>query len=226
MPAPISVIIPTLNSEQNLPSCLGALSEALTAGLLAQVIFADGGSEDGTLQIADEVGASLVSSPAGRGIQLANAAHTTRGEWLLFLHSDSVLEAGWTDQIQNYLRDSNQAHYFKLKFDDKSFKARLVAFWANTRAFVFKLPYGDQGLLISRQLYDDVGGYADFPLMEDVDMAQKLRRNLSNMPITIETSAQKYRDQGWFYRSFRNFRILMRYKLGADPVDLAKDYQR
>ena len=226
MPAPISVIIPTLNSAKTLPACLGALSEALTEGLIAEVIFTDGGSTDDTEQIADEVGAVFISGPKGRGNQMAMAAAVAKGEWLLFLHADSVFDNGWTDGIPKHLSDPEKAGYFRLRFDEPSSAAKLVAFWANTRSRLFSLPYGDQGLLISRQLYNRVDGYDRIPLMEDVAMAGKLRRNLVGIPITVETSAEKYRNNGYFKRSIRNFSILMQYLAGADPQKLAEKYYR
>lgn len=224
MRAPISVIIPTLNSAETLGPCLLSLSEALTNGLLTEVIFADGGSSDDTAQIAEEVGAVFLPSATGRGTQMAKAADHAKGEWLLFLHADSVLESGWVSVAQNHLGHTDKAGYFRLKFDDTTLPARIVAGWANLRARVFGLPYGDQGLLISRKLYNEVGGYPNIPLMEDVAIARKLRGKLRALPIDITTSADKYQRDGWWRRGFANFRILVRYLGGTDPEKLAKKY--
>lgn len=226
MRAPISVIIPTLNATTQLGPCLAALSDALGEGLLAEVTFADGGSSDDIALIAEEVGASFITCPQGRGNQMAAAAKTARGEWLLFLHADSVLQADWKNAVREHMRDTSRAGYFRLRFDDTAAPARIVAAWANFRAKIFGLPYGDQGLLISRSLYDAVGGYAEIPLMEDVDMARKLRGKFTPLPADIVTSAEKYRQQGWLRRSFFNFGMLMRYKFGTKPEALAKAYRR
>ena len=226
MPAPISVIIPTLNSAQTLPRCLGALGEAISEGLLAEVIFADGGSSDDTEQIAEEVGATFLSCAKGRGNQLAEAARHARGEWLLFLHSDSILDEGWPRAALNSLSAPNTARYFKLRFDVDSLPAKTVANWANFRARWFGLPYGDQALLISRRLYDSIGGHPEIPLMEDVAIAKKLRGRLTSLPVYIETSAEKYTKQGWIKRSWTNFVTLSRYLAGANPKDLATRYYR
>lgn len=225
MPAPISVIIPTLNSETTLGPVLVALAEALTAGLLAEVILADGGSTDETEKIADEVGAVFLTTPKGRGGQMVAASAVAKGEWLLFLHSDSVLADGWTKPVIKHLNRSDAA-YFKLNFDDPSQPARIVAHWANFRARVFGMPYGDQGLLIKRGLYDEIGGFADIPLMEDVDIARKLKGQLTPLPASITTSADKYRKAGWVRRSVRNFWAVTRFRMGADPAKLAKEYYR
>lgn len=226
MPAPITVIIPTLNSAPHLQRCLGALGEAITEGLLAEVIFADGGSTDDTEQIAEEVGATFLSTPKGRGNQMAAAAKNARGDWLLFLHSDSVLGRDWQDAVIAHLSNSERAAYFKLSFDETTFPARTVAGWANFRSRWLGLPYGDQGLLISKRLYKRIGGFPEIPLMEDVAIAKSLRGQLAPLPASIETSAEKYRSEGWAKRSFKNFNVLLRYLAGADPTDLADKYYR
>lgn len=226
MPAPISVIIPTLNSAPQLQRCLGALGEGILDGLLAEVIFADGGSADDTVQIAEDVGATFLSTPVGRGNQMAAAARIARGEWMLFLHSDSVLGRNWQDAVIRHLTKPEKAAYFKLRFDEATFPAKTVAGWANFRARRFGLPYGDQGLLISQRLYKRIEGFPEIPLMEDVAIAKKLRGNLTALPAHIETSAEKYRQDGWINRSFKNFSVLSRYLAGTDPTKLAEKYYR
>ncbi len=226
MPAPITVIIPTLNSAPKLQRCLGALGEGIMDGILAEVIFADGGSKDDTEQIAEEIGATFLSAPTGRGCQMAAAAPLARGDWLLFLHSDSILGHGWQDAVIRHLSNPERAAYFNLRFDETTFAARTVARWANFRSRWMGLPYGDQGLLISQRLYKRIGGFPDIPLMEDVAMAKKLRGRLTSLPVSIETSADKYRQDGWLKRSFRNFGMLSRYLAGTDPAKLADKYYR
>ncbi len=226
MPAPITVIIPTLNSAPQLQRCLGALGEGIMDGLLAEVIFADGGSNDDTKLIAEEVGATFLSTPNGRGNQMAAAARIARGDWLLFLHSDSVLGRDWQTAVTRHLSNTDQAAYFKLRFDETTFPAKMVAGWANFRSRWFGLPYGDQGLLISQRLYNRIGGFAEIPLMEDVLIAKSLRGKLIALPASIETSADKYRQDGWIKRSFINFSVLLRYLTGTDPAKLAAKYNR
>ncbi|MEX0369753.1 MAG: glycosyltransferase, partial [Tateyamaria sp.] len=164
MPAPISVIIPTLNAERDLGPCLTALMEGLDAGLISELIVSDGGSTDGTRTLADAWGANIVTGPASRGGQLRRGCDAARGEWLLVLHADTVLSPGWTDAVVAHLGKRNAA-YFCLSFDQGG---RFVAAWANIRARLFRLPYGDQGLLVRRGAYVAAGGYPDIPLMEDV----------------------------------------------------------
>ena len=195
-------------------------------GLLAEVIFADGGSSDDTEQIAEEIGAAFLSTPIGRGNQMAAAARVARGDWLLFLHSDSVLGRDWQSAVIRHLSNPEQAAYFKLRFDEATFPARTVAGWANFRSRWLGLPYGDQGLLISKRLYKRIGGHPEIPLMEDVAVAKKLRGKLTALPAFIETSADKYRQDGWLKRSFMNCGVLFRYLTGTDPSKLAAKYYR
>ena len=222
MPAPISVVIPTLNAAATLSDTLEALVEGLDAGLVTELIVSDGGSEDGTAVLADAWGATVIDGPASRGGQLRRGCAAARGPWLLVLHADTVLQPGWTDAVRTHLTGS-QAGYFQLRFDRGG---RLVAGWANLRSRWFGLPYGDQGLLLSRMLYERTGGYRDIPLMEDVAMARALRGYLQPLESVAQTSAARYRAQGWIRRGARNLTLLAQFLLGADPARLAQRYRR
>lgn len=222
MPAPLSVIVPTLNAADSLPACLAALMEGLDAGLITELIISDGGSTDGTLEQADSWGAQIVKGPASRGGQLQRGCAVARGEWLLILHADTVLSSGWTIAVGQHLGTSG-AGYFRLRFDRGG---RFVAGWANLRGRLFGLPYGDQGLLVSRTLYAQVGGYADMPLMEDVALVSALKGQLTALDAVAVTSSAKYQRQGWVRRGARNLWTLVRYFLGADVTTLARQYRR
>ena len=227
MRAPVSIVIPTLNSGAELPATLASLGVGLQAGLVRELVISDGGSEDGTLAHSDAAGAVLVSGPAGRGGQLARGAAAARGEWLLFLHSDTWLDSRWLGAVMAHLRDyPDSAGYFRLAFRSEGMAPRLVAGWANLRSRAFGLPYGDQALLVSRSLYQEAGGYPNIPLMEDVAMACALRGRLRPMPATALTSAGRYQRQGWFWQGSRNLSILLRYLLGADPERLLRSYAK
>lgn len=230
MRAPISVVIPTLNAESRLPACLSALGEGLNAGLLRELVISDGGSTDATLRIAEAAGAEVLRGPASRGGQLRRGCEGAQGEWLLILHADSVLLPGWTEAVLAMLTAAGSAPatagYFALTFDATGIAPRVVAGWANLRSRQFGLPYGDQALLIPRALYQEVGGYPDIPLMEDVALARALKGRLHPLGAWIETSAIKYRQQGWIRRGARNLWCLTRYLAGADPETLAQAYRR
>ena len=225
MRAPISVVIPVLNSESTLAGCVGALMEGLEAGLIRELIVSDGGSSDGTQVLAEEIGAVWVSGRPSRGGQLKRGCALAQGEWLLIVHADTQLSAGWSDVVAPHLKLAS-AGYFRLRFAAGGVPAKLVAGWANLRSTLFGLPYGDQGLLISRALYDGVGGYHDMPLMEDVALARTLKGRLTALDGFAVTSAEKYEKGGWFRRGARNLWTLFRYFAGVPVDQLAASYRK
>lgn len=224
----ISVLIPALNAAERLPDTLAALTPGLIAGLIKEAIVVDGGSSDQTRAIAEAAGCVVLDSARGRGQQLRAGAGAARAPWLLFLHADTVLAPEWVGAAARFIADADNAEragVFDLAFDDPSAAARFVVFWARLRARLLKLPYGDQGLLISRAFYDSIGGFADLPLMEDVDIVRRIgSRRLVFLGVTAVTSAEKYRRDGYQKRAWRNLGLLARYLLGADPRELAKRY--
>ena len=230
----ITVIIPTLNSAARIMPTLACLVEPMVDGVIKQVIFADGGSTDITAEIAEEAGVEFVSAPKGRGMQCKiGVIFATQSDWLLFLHDDSQLSEDWGDEVAGFIQNTDnidRCAYFKLALDDRSIKAKIVAWGANLRCKLFSLPYGDQGLLISRKLYEEVGGFGTMPLMEDVDMITRIKaqigkQNLVMLNSVLTTSADKYK-AGYAKRVWRNFNYLMSYKMGKDPKQIAESYYK
>ena len=180
----ISVIIPTLNAERTLGPTLAALVPAVVDGLVQEAILVDGGSTDETCLIADAAGTHLITAPRGRGSQLDAGAAAARGDWLLFLHADTVLEPSWADEAKGFIervesgRRRQAAAFFRFALDDDDgTMPRLIEKMVSLRCFLLALPYGDQGLLISRKLYNRLGGFRPIPLMEDVDLVRRLKRS-------------------------------------------------
>ena len=215
----ISIIIPTLNAEASLAQCLTALVPAVVDGLVREVIVIDGGSSDRTLVIADQAGCVVVQvSPPGRGAQLIAGARAAKHPWLLFLHADSVLQEGWMREVQTFVDrvDAGQrppaAAMFSFALDDLGLKPRLIEWGVALRCTLFRLPYGDQGLLISRHLYQARGGYKPLPLMEDVDFVRRLERG-ERVIFRSEavTSAIRYKRDGYVRRAARNLTCLALY---------------
>ncbi|MDF1728301.1 MAG: TIGR04283 family arsenosugar biosynthesis glycosyltransferase [Sulfitobacter sp.] len=225
MPAPLSIVIPTLNAAESLPRCLEALMEGLEAGLIRELIVSDGGSTDATGAVAQAWGADVLHGPASRGGQLRRGCALAQGDWILVLHADTCLAPGWAEVVRRHLNESNDAAWFPLAFDRGGLPAWLVAGWANLRSRA-GLPYGDQGLLLPRALYERVGGYAEMPLMEDVNLARRLKGRLVRLDGRAITSGAKYATQGWFSRGRRNLWTLARYAAGADVKDLASRYRQ
>jgi glycosyltransferase involved in cell wall biosynthesis len=176
----ISVIIPTLNADRLLPRCFDGLIGAAVRGVVREVIVADGGSTDSTLMIADAAGAHIVHSRANRGAQLADGAKAARGDWLLFLHPQTQLEPGWDVEAESFLDQAEmerpRAAVFHFALEDFGGEARRAEMLANLRAALFALPYGDQGLLIPKRLYNKLGGYRALADMEDADLVRRIGR--------------------------------------------------
>lgn len=225
MPAFLSIVIPTFNSAETIAPTLWSLSEGITTGLIKELIISDGNSTDAINEISQEIGAILIKGEKGRGIQLHRGAMQAKGEWILFIHSDTVLPTGWTDAFLNHIKTKKNAGYCKLSFDDASIKARMISSGANLRSKFFKLPYGDQCLLISKKLYKEIGGYPSFPIMEDVSIAKLLKHKLQLIPISVKTSAHKYKNEGYIKRSIKNIILVLKFKFGADPEKLTKLYK-
>ncbi len=221
MAAPLSIIIPTRNSAGMLPRTLQALMEGVEAGMIRELIIADGGSEDATVKIAESAGAEVLIGEPSRGGQLRQGAAAARAEWLLFLHSDTLLDSGWTVAVGRAI-ERGEGGYFWLRFRAAGVMPALVARWANLRSRIFKLPYGDQGLLVRRADYEAVGGYEEIPLMEDVALVRQLA--LFPLGHIARTGADRYEQGGWIRRGARNLVTLLRYLAGAKPEKLAARY--
>ena len=219
---PLSIVIPTLNAMPRLADCLATLVTGLGAGLIRDVVVVDAGSDDQSAELALDMGCIVLqvgSSGRGRGQQLAAGAKAAKGAWLLFLHGDSVLLEGWIAACEAHIATlPHQAAYFRLGLDNHEGPARRIAFWANWRAGLFGLPYGDQGLLISRALYESVGGFQPIALMEDVALVRKLGKSrLRGLPAVVETSAERYRKGGWWFVPLRNLTLLAAFLCGVSP---------
>ena len=227
MPAPISIVIPAKDAANDLPGCLAALFAGVEAGLVREVIISAVPSNDTKMRsIADDAGAVWVEGSEGRGTQLKRGAEAARGDWLLFVHADTWLSSDWPEAARKHIRNApDKAGAFKLAFRSKSRRARIVEALTNWRARTFGLPYGDQGLLISRTLYDEIGGFDPVPLMEDVMIVRKIgKARLVELPARAATSGAKQERDGWFGRSLRNLWLLFRFSRGASPEQLAKAY--
>lgn len=222
----ISVVIPTLNAESGLPRTLAPLVPATVNGLIREVIIVDGGSEDKTREIADEAGATLVKAERGRGHQLAAGAKAAQSDWLLFLHADTVLTDTWEENVSKHVAgETTNAAAFRFALDDDTARARIMESLVSLRCAVFALPYGDQGLLISRALYDDIGGYSALPLMEDIDIIRRIgRRRLKFLKSRAITSAARYQKYGYIIRAVRNLMCVTLYLCSVKPETIRKLY--
>jgi rSAM/selenodomain-associated transferase 2 len=222
----LSIVIPALDAAASLPRTLAALGEWPDA----EIVVVDGGSRDGTAALARAAGATVLVAPRGRGPQLAAGATAAGGAWLLFLHADTVLAPGWRGVVERFMAAAGgtavpRAGYFRFALDDPDPAARRLERMVAWRSRALGLPYGDQGLLIARHGYDQVGGFRPLVLMEDVDLARRLgRRRLVALDHQAITAATRYRAAGYRRRSARNLLCLALYFLGLPPRALARLY--
>lgn len=218
----LSAVVPTLNAATTLSRALASLHGA------DEVIVADGRSTDGTPELAVELGARLITVEPGRGHQLAAGADAAEGDWLLFLHADTSLEHGWRSAVDTFVakrENAGKAAVFRFALDDQSAAARRLEKLVAWRVRVLALPYGDQGLLIGRSFYRSLGGFRAIPLMEDVDLVRRIgRRRLVLLPLRAQTSAVRWREDGWTKRSLRNLACLSLYYFGVSPRRLLRHY--
>lgn len=226
MTTAIDIVIPTLNAGASLGSTLAARPRH--PDLAFSTTICDGGSRDDTVATARRAGAAVVTAAPGRGSQLAAGASAGRAPWILFLHSDTRLQGGAGEVIARFIRSvDGKAGYFRLRFDAHEAGARRVERLAAWRCRTFGLPYGDQGLLISRPHYESLGGFRPLPLMEDVDLVRRIgRNNLVPLEADALTSAARYRRDGWVLRPLRNLTCLALYFAGLPPQTLRRLYGR
>ena len=176
----ISVVVPTNNSERLLPRCFDSLIAGAVRGVVREVIVSDAGSTDSTLAIADAAGAHVVRACNNRSEQMIKAAAMAKSDWLLFLHPQTALETGWEAEAESFLgqavMERPRAGVFRFALEDFGGEARRAEATANLRAALFGLPYGDQGLLIPKRLYQKLGGYRALADMEDADLVRRIGR--------------------------------------------------
>lgn len=220
----LSVIIPTRNANASLPRTLACLNRHRDEAGIDEIIVADGGSV--TSPEVSEFGAVLLHGPSGRGVQMAAGAKAATGDWLLFLHADTVLGAGWAAAVQAHIANNGKAAAFRFKLDDASIKARILEKLVVLRCRLFAMPYGDQGLLVSRALYDEAGGFRPLPLMEDVDLVSRIGRSrLTYLDVPAITSAERYVRDGYAARIVRNLTCLAMWSVGVPPERINRFYK-
>lgn len=219
----LSVIIPTLNEVENIPFSLARIPKTP----FIEVIVADGGSHDGTPDLAASWGAKVLSSPRGRACQMNTAAREAKGEILLFLHADTRLPEGFTNQVCRILsRPEISAGAFQLKFDPPLPGLGIIERLANWRARVWQLPYGDQTLFLRAERFKALGGFSEIPIMEDVDLIRRLRSQgpVVIAPVPVITSSRRWKNSGVLKTSLKNQIVLAAYWAGISPHHLARWY--
>ena len=223
----ISIIIPTINEASNLPLLLTDLSIIQSDG---EILIADCGSEDKTIDIANIYGARVYKSKErNRGLQLNIGAKNSKGDWLIFLHADTRLKNDWATKIKSVLKgDDNYIYYFKFKINNKKIVYRVLEILVNFRSQFFKQPYGDQGLIIHRSTYFKNNGFRKIPIMEDVDFLRRLnnKKDLKKLNIPIFTSSRKWERTNIFIQALKNWNFRRRWLKGESISSIYSDYYK
>ena len=222
----ISIIIPTLNESNNLPLLLSDLSEINN---ISEILIIDSTSTDKTKDIALINGTRFYKiNKNNRGLQLNYGAEKAKGEWLLFIHADSRLKFNWSRKVMDISKtDSNFIYYFNFKVNNKSFTYRFLEFFVNLRCFLFKTPYGDQGLLISKENFQKQGGYKTIPLMEDFDFISRInKKNLRSLKTPILTSSRKWDEINFVRQSLKNWYLRRLFLSGCSIDRIYKKYYK
>lgn len=221
----VTIVIPVLNEEKNLHETLQSLN--LTHN--EELIVVDGGSTDGSVSIAQRFTDKVFVTKKGRGNQMNVGAEKAEGNILLFLHADCILPAGAFDMICQALQNNTvAAGAFDLSIDHPSFRFRIIEFGANLRSHVTAIPYGDQGIFMSKETFNRIGGYADIPLMEDIELLRRLKKigRIVFISPPIKTSPRRWLKEGPVYTTLRDWTIALSYRfLNVSPERLIKHYK-
>ena len=221
----VGVVIPTLNEERSLPALLEDL-RAEGEAVPLDVVVADGGSTDRTRSLARAAGARVVLASHGRARQLNAGARAVHGEWLLFLHADVRLGPQARRALVSAVQSGSEvrAAVFRFAIELPRLWKHFIELGQRARDALWDLPYGDQGLLVRRELFDAVGGYPDIPLMEDVAIIRRLRRHtvIRRLPAPLPTSGRRYLRDGVIRTWLRHTALITLYHAGVSPHRLAR----
>ncbi len=224
MPPRISVIIPTFNEAAVIERTLSGLPRRDDR----ERIVVDGGSSDGTADLAKRHADKVLMTEAGRGRQMNAGARAARGDVFLFLHADSHLADGAFDAITRTLEDPTVAGgAFALAIDSPRPALRLVAAAANWRTRLTGVPYGDQGIFVRRSVFDRLGGYPEWPLFEDLEFGRRLKAagKVVILSKSVTVSSRRWDKEGVGYTTARNQIFVLLYFLGVSPLRLARWYR-
>lgn len=218
----ITLIIATCDDEEDLAHALAALAPAAMDGIVRDAIVVDAGSHDGTLDVADEAGCAVVRGEGAAA--LMQAADMARGDWLLFLSPAAVLEQGWQGEALGFVDRTfmagtarTRAATFRLRRAEAGVGPRIAEGVADVRTRVFAAPYGEQGLLISRDFYRALGGHRDLAAMADVDIARRIGRRRLTMLRAHALVRRRAESRGGLMRAFRNGACVALFVLRLPP---------
>ena len=223
----LSIVVPVLREAENLARLLSAL-RAEAPG--AEIIVADGGSDDGSREVAARVpGVLVLAGERGRARQMNAGARVARGDALLFLHADTVLPEEATSAISSALADpSVVGGRFDVRFTSSRWPFRMIAALMNRRSRWSGISTGDQGIFVTRAAFDALGGYPDIPLMEDIELTRRLKRlgRLESLYLRVTTSSRKWERDGVLRTILLMWSLRFLYFCGVSPARLCGWYYR
>lgn len=221
----ISVIVPVLNEAEVIAASLAPIQSARAAG--HEVLVVDGGSVDGTQDIAASLADRVVEGPLGRAAQMNQGADLASGDVYWFLHADTQVPDGAIDAIVDACSGGRRAWgYFRVRLNAPGAAFRMIGTAMTWRSRLTGIATGDQGLFCSRRLFDSVGGFPSMPLMEDVALSRALRQRQLPvcLPHQLHTSARRWQERGTWRTVLLMWRLRLAFFLGADPARLHHRY--
>jgi rSAM/selenodomain-associated transferase 2 len=232
----LSIIIPVFRESAVISQILHAILD-LTISLPFEIVVSDGESNCSTLThlktdrtLFDNVAVKLISASKGRGPQLNAGAREAVGDFFFFLHADTRVDQKGMDLMVSAWQDHGDPLFcgaFDLGIDSEKKIFRMIEKIASARSRFTKIPYGDQGIFMSRQLFENINGFPDVPIMEDVGIMSKVKKKGVTpifLPHPVRTSARRWKEQGILFTTFRNWALICLYVFGVPPRVLAKFY--
>lgn len=220
----ISIVIPIYNEEKNIKKIQNNLS--ILKGEF-EVIFCDGGSEDNTLKLIEDK-YTVIKSPKGRANQMNYGSNVAKGDVLFFLHCDSKIEEDIIIKIEDEINKGCKVGCLKLKFDNEMIWMKVCAYMSNLRVKLRKIAFGDQGIFVKKEIFEEIGGMPNLPIMEDLEFSLIMRRNkyyFNQIDSYIETSARRFLDKGIFRTMFEMQKLQIQYFCGRDINEINKEYR-
>ncbi len=225
-PPKISIIIPVLNEATTINTTIDAVFKQNVNTI--EIIVVDGDANHSTLKFIKNKNVIPLSSPPGRSVQMNHGAVKAKGEILLFLHSDTTLPKNGLDQIITTMKDKKiSAGAFDLTINAKHFAFRIIEKIATFRSRLSRVPFGDQAIFIRKDLFAKLDGYIEQPVMEDLDLMQRIKKarlKIRFLSPGVLTSARRWEEEGIVYCTLRNWGILGLYLMGVNPSRLTSYY--
>lgn len=228
----ISVIIPVLHEQERISGLIEHLKGQGARGKgqekhELEIIVVDGDQQGSTIATIVDHEVIGITATKGRGNQLAAGAEVATGSIILMLHADTLLPDGGLQAVTGAVANGADWGAFRLGIDSPELAYRMIEWFVDLRCKLFALPYGDQAIFVTRTALESIGGIPLLPLMEDVELARRLRKTgkrFTLLPQRVQTSPRRWQKDGILRRTLKNWLLLVRYLTGADPASLARRY--